>query len=63
LVLSAVVSRADQKIVGEAGNLTEIENYDFLRLLGLSSFDGRNPIIVSNLEGLPRLAVAWRLFG
>jgi hypothetical protein len=63
LILPAVVARANQKIVGEGGDLAEIENDNVLGLLGLGRPNCSKPVIFSILRGLVRLPVARRLFG
>jgi hypothetical protein len=50
LVLPGVVSRADEEVIGEAGDLAKIEDYDIVGLLGLCGPDCTYPILFNGLD-------------
>jgi hypothetical protein len=57
LVLSGIRSGADDEVVGEAGDLSKVENYNVRSLLGLGGAYGGKPFWICNLCG--RIEAGW----
>jgi hypothetical protein len=63
LILPAVIAGADQKVIGEAGDLSKVKDDYVLSLFRVCRSNCGNPIRFSDFGGLSLQPVAWRLFG
>jgi hypothetical protein len=63
LVLASIGAGADQEVIGEGGDLSEVEDDNVLSLFRLRGSDGCKPTTFSGFWGLGLRAVTWRLLG